>query len=191
MRKFITLTSIFMVLLITLLPNSSFATKYERIWCSEFVYDIPIGTFTEGTYSYRIEVKWTEPTPGSFVTGWWPEFEISYEAPFYEEFVVFRVADQFYARVRDENGLRCEIIDPIFHPDQPMRPHIGWAIDEEMTYSEAKAHFKSMTEKYVFSDGSSFGLERSSPIWPWSEPESEQLLDVIWEKRKCSWTMRP
>jgi len=163
------------------IPKDILAAGPEKNWSAEFVYDIPIGTFTEGTYSYCIEVEWTEPAPGSFVSGW-QEFEISEDAPLYEGFVVIRWFE-IWARVRDKNGLRCEIIEPIFHPDQPMRFHTGWAIDEEMTRSEAKAHFESLTEKFVFDDGSSFELERSSTIW-------SELPDVMWEKRKCLWTIR-
>ena len=178
MRKSLIIASIFIVLLITILPSSGLAKGPEKKWFSFFVCDNPDITLAEGTYTYRTEFEWTYPLPGNLISEWY-EFEVSGGADLYEGYVVLR-GFEAWARVDGQ----CERIDPVvINPDQPIRFHIGWLTDKEMTRLEAKVLFESMTVKFTIKDNSPFDLIQCSPIYHYNK----HSIDIIRHNNICSW----
>lgn len=195
MRKGILSTGTLIILLVLLLlGSSSLAAGPEKLWVTEFTYDVPDGTFEEGDHSFSYEWTWTYPESGSYSAGPF-EFEVAGDAPIYPGFAVLR---HVYAvvRVHSPGGTHCEYIgsvgDPaVLHPDQAMRFHIAWPTEEGMegllTYPEVHAYFDSMTGTVVWDDGDPVPLVRHE-ISPWQTEKKSWAR--VWANSLCCWTAR-
>ncbi|MGW8250764.1 MAG: TolB family protein, partial [Anaerolineales bacterium] len=153
-------------------PNGQAA----RQWVAAFTYDLPGDSLTEGQYPYHFEIEWSLPEPGSF-SGQGGDFTISGAAPIYDGYVLLRGPFELRG-VDTPDGLVCEEVGEI-NPSQPMRFLMGWLAEGEMTYSEALAHFESMTGRAVWGDGMSAELMRHQVIpFAWDP----------WFQYVCTWT---
>jgi hypothetical protein len=178
MRKFKILAStMFFLLMMLLLGSSISAAGPEAQWLTYFYYDLPPGTWAEGSHTYQFEITWMQPAPGSVLTQQ-GEFAVSADAPLYPGRVLLR---SFYelAFVAPD----CAWIDTV-NPNQPTRFHIGWLTDEPMTSGEARAHLESMSVTTV-TDGQPPVELRPTAIMRWTEQKNNALDRYI-----CGWTMR-
>lgn len=200
MRKGIVASSMLIILLVLLLlGSSSMAAGPERLWLTEFTYDLPDGFWDVGEHSFSYEWTWTYPEAGSYAAGpFW--FEVDADAPVYPGIAVLR---HVYAvvRVHSPGGTHCEYIGgaddqdnlilPIIHPDQATRFHIAWPTEVDMegllTYPEVRTYFDSMTGTVVWDNGDPVPLVRHEII-PWM-PEKKSF-DRWWNNRLCRWTAR-
>ncbi len=159
--------------------RSSGPLPSRQSWVAAFTYDLPAGTWNDGTYPYHFEFEWSVPEPGGAWIGQGGEFVISSDAPLYDGFVLLRGAREIH-RVVAPGGPVCEDVESI-HPDQPMRFLVGWVpgVDTiiSMTYPEALAHFESISARVVWDDGMSAELVRHEII----------PLD-LWPQRVCTFT---
>lgn len=147
-----------------------------RLWVAAFTYDLPAGFWSEGVHPYHFEFDLTLPEPVSF-SGQGGELFVSNDAPLYDGSVLLRGPRELHRDVVP-GGPTCEDTDAI-HPDQPARFLIGWLLPE-MTHTEARLAFDSMTARAVWDDGMSAGLVRHE-IRPYSE---ETWFDYV-----CQYTV--
>jgi hypothetical protein len=183
-----------------LLVSSTVAAKPEKLWVTEFTYDVPDGTWDEGIHSFRYEFTWTYPEPGSFAFGPFM-FEVYSNAPLYLKTAVLRHV-YGVVRVDSPGGTHCEIIGesddegnqtvlPLIHPDQATRFHIAWPTEEVMEgllpYPEVRDYFDSMTGTVTWDDGDPVVLVRHQ-IVPWQL--EKKSFEPWWNNRLCLWTAR-
>lgn len=178
-------------------PNYSFNGRYiayssyipitvppeqqEKLWAAAFTYDVPAGFWTEGTHPYHFELQWSYPEPG-FNGEQGGEFEVSYDAPLYDGYVLLRGPFELCRVIEDEYGnFHCEEVEAI-HPMQPTRFLIGWVFDNPVTYGEAFAQFYSLTGKVVWDEGQSEALTMHEirPFY-WGDD---------WWRYVCYWTIQ-
>jgi len=178
-------------------PNYSFNGRYiayssytpitvppvqqERLWAAAFTYDVPAGFWTEGIHPYHFELQWSYPEPG-FNGEQGGEFEVSYDAPLYDGYVLLRGPFELCRVIEDEYGnFHCEE-ETVIHPDQPTRFLIGWVFDNPVTYGEAFAQFDSLTGRVVWDEGQSADLTMHEirPFY-WGDD---------WWSYTCYWTIQ-
>jgi hypothetical protein len=164
MKKAVIPISVLFALL--LLGSTSLAVGPEKLWWTEFTSDV----FTwpeEGSYAYDIG-------------GMGFTVVVDREAPGYQGIVLLRHIE-ILART-DEPGLNCAETDPYIQPGQPVRFHIGWRADEEMTHQDAEASFDSLSFTVTLQD-QTVPLERQG-TYPYREA-------IDWDDEFCIWTIRP
>jgi hypothetical protein len=181
---------VILVVIVLLSGTTTLAQDNERIWTSEFVVDVPAGTFAEGVHEYWFEASWTVPAPG----GWPPfgpyEFTIDDEAPIYKGYALLRPG-YGYAQFGPPNR-HCEALgledtpEFVLHPDQPMRFHVGWPIDWEMTYPEARAHLDSMTLTATWGSGTAELVHQEI----YARAPDDPGWGNFWANQMCNWTKR-
>ncbi len=153
-----------------------------HLWGAAYTYDFPAGSFNAPDFiPYSFEFNWTYPDPDGHHPGGGGFINVSEDAPLYPGYVLMR--GDFGVIVKDEGACRRQCVqleEPItIHPDQPVRFHIAWRTDEEMTRRDAVKHFESMVVTVDLGDGP-LEMNRHRLVRR-TDPE-------FWERHICSFT---
>ena len=168
-----TVIPVVVLLALLLLSSTSLAVGPERDWWTEFTSDV--FTFDlEGDYEYT----YTSEGGGelSFTV------YVDEDAPEYQGTVLLR---PWMIRARtDDPGLNCANVEgyPSIQPGQPVRFHVAWLTDVEMSHQDAEALFNSLSYTVSWGD-ETVSLERQG-----TNPYRE---DMSFIDASCIWTVRP
>ena len=138
-----------------------------RLWVAAYTYDLPPGVFGEGSHPYHFEFEWSVPEIGTW-SGQGGEIEMSNDAELQDGYVLLR-GPMALRGINTSDGLSCEVV-PVVNPDQSTRFLVGWLPEfGDISFSDAKAHFESITARAVWDEGMS------------TELESHMIIPLSWD----------
>jgi Tol biopolymer transport system component len=141
-----------------------------RKWISAYTYDLPAGYWTEGQHTYHGDFTYSLPSPGED-HGADVSIKVANNTSAYDGIVLLRSADQT-ARI-GEGCFDYNDSKPItIRPDQQTRLFYGLETDAEMTYTDASAHFASLTATATLDNSTKVNLAHleilpMSPMLDW------------------------
>mgnify|MGYP001815844681 CR=1 FL=1 len=178
MKKLVVVFVLIFVLCLSVIGAAS-ADNFKN-WSAAYTYEVPPGTFLPGLRFYQYKFDWTYPAPESNTSAE-ATFFVDENAPLYPGYVVLRGEFGAFAKPLGEHGRNCIEIDPVIHPDQPVRFHIGWGTDYPMSPKDAKLHFESMVTT-VLIDGVTHEMT--------GQEVAPSGMGNRWPNNICSYTVR-